>query len=221
MSTKLLIIECGKCGLTALETPAESEASAAGDAIGPLMRHCEQCGRTTGWLPWRRRSNDELLNPGRIAARVVPPGQERLASQSELAVVSKLLRQRNAARSGRTHDQGISSHQHEDEEDEEGINRFLLCTIVWGVAREVRAKTDTNGERLPLQRIAREVLRSYLQEAPGQYLLEEEALEEAIKRRLAELFKQSRAPHAEEFRFDINSLIAAEHTKRSCRNAKR
>jgi hypothetical protein len=219
MSTKLLIIECGRCGLTALETPAESEVSAAGDAIGPLMRHCEQCGRTTGWLPWQRRSNDELLNPGRIAARSVPPGQERLASQSELAAVSKMLRQRNAARPGRAHDQGISSPQHEDEDDEEGVNRFLLCTIVWGVAREVRAKTDTNGERLPLQRIAREVLHSYLQS--GNYLLEEEALEEAIKRRLAELFKQSRAPHAEEYRFDINSLVAAEHMKRSCRNVRR
>jgi hypothetical protein len=80
----------------------------------------------------------------------------------------------------------------------------------------------TNGERLPLQRIAREVLTSYLQESlpPGQYLLEEEALEEAIKRRLAELFKQSRVSQAEECKFNIESLVAAEHTKRKSRNVK-
>lgn len=38
--------------------------------------------------------------------------------------------------------------------DEGGINRFLLCTIVWGVAREVKAK----GERLPMERIVRNTI---------------------------------------------------------------
>jgi hypothetical protein len=91
------------------------------------------------------------------------------------------------------------------------------------VAREVKAESETNGEILPMQRIAREVLCSYLQEwAPsGRYQLEEEALEDAIKRRLYELFKQSRRQHAEEHRFDIDSLIAAEQTKRRYRNVKR
>jgi hypothetical protein len=225
MSAALFIIECGRCGLTALEPSAESEAMAARDAIGPLMRHCAQCGRTTGWLPWRRRSNDDLLNSGPNAARPVPSGQERLASQSELAAVRQLLQQRKLAHSSRTDDYDHS--RTDDYEDglvgnDKGINRFLLCTIVWGVARKVKAEGETNGERMPLQRIAREVLSSYLKESvlSGRYLLAEKALDEAIKRRLAELFNQSRVPHAEEGQFNIGSLVAAEHTKRKCRNVK-
>jgi hypothetical protein len=202
MSANLLIIECGRCGLTRLESLAKSDAS---DAIGPLMNYCAQCGSTTSWLPWRRRSNDELLNHSKV-----PAGEERLATQSELAAISEMLKKREAARPVPISDEG-------------GINRFLLCTIVWGVARGVRAEGRTNGERLPLQRIAREVLSSYLQEwvPSGRYLLEEEALEDAIKRRLSELFKQSRIPNARERGFDIDSLVAAEHTKRRSRKVKR
>jgi hypothetical protein len=233
MSANLFIIECGRCGETRLELLAESEARAFSNAIGSHLRYCAQCGRTTRWLTWRRRLNDELSNPpthkgvGRIVARPVPAGQERLASQSELDAISEILQQRKTARPSRADERGCP-HPHQDEggspvENGGVINRFLLCTIVWSVAREVKAEGETNGERLPLQRITREVLCSYLQDwAPsGQYLLEEEALEDAIKRRLHELFKQSRMQHAEERRFDIDSLIAVEQTKRRCRNVKR
>jgi hypothetical protein len=205
MSANTLIIECGRCGETRLDPLADGKASAVSDAIGPLMQYCPRCGSTTGWLPWRRRSNDELLNPSKVLA-----GQERLATQSELAAISEMLQKRKTARPVPISDEG-------------GINRFLLCTIVWGVAREVKAVGGTNGERLPLQRIAREVLSSYLQEwvPSGRYLLEEEVLEDAIKRRLSELSKQSRIQNAEERRFDIDSLVAAEHTKRRSRKVKR
>jgi hypothetical protein len=233
MSANLFIIECSRCGETRLELLAESEAGAAGNATGPLSRYCAQCGRTTGWLTWRRKLNDELLNPPnhqgirQIPARPVPAGQERLASQSELAAISEILQRRKAAHPGRANERNCPSTHLEEGDSPVGngevINRFLLCTIAWSVAREVKAEGETNGERLPLQRIAREVLCSYLREwAPsGGYLLEEEALEDAIKRRLYELFKQSRMQHAEEHRFDIDSLIAAEQTKRRCRNVRR
>jgi hypothetical protein len=233
MSANIFMIECGRCGETRLETLAESEAMAVSDAIDPLSRYCAQCGSTTSWLTWRQRSNDELSNPsthkgiGRIAARPVPAGQERLANQSELEAISEILQGRKAAHSGRADERDCLSPS-----IEEGgrpvwnvgeINRFLLCTIVWSVAREVKAEEKINGERLPLQRIAREVLCSYLQRwAPsGRGLLEEEALEDAIKRRLYELFKQSRMQYAEERQFDIDSLIAAEQTKRRCQGDNR
>jgi hypothetical protein len=205
MSANLLIIECGRCGVTRLESLAKNMDMAASNAIGPLMNYCAQCRSTTGWLPWRRRSNDELVKRSKV-----PAGQERLATQSELAAISEMLQKRKAARTVPVSDEG-------------GINRFLLCTIVWGVAREVKAEGETNGERMPLQRIAREVLSSYLQEwvPSGLYLLEEEALEDAIKRRLSELFKQSRIQNAEERRFDIDTLIAAEQIKRRSRKVKR
>jgi len=233
MSANLFIIECGRCGETRLELLPESEARNASNAIGFLSRHCAHCGSTTRWLTWRRRLNDELSNPsthegvGRIAALPVPAGQERLASQSELVAISEILQQRKAARPGRTDERSYPSRHLEESGSPVGnggvINRFLLCTIVWSVAREVKAEGETNGERLPLQRIAREVLCSYLQEwePSGQYLLEEKALEGAIKRRLYELFELSRVEHAEERRFDIDSLVAAEQTKRTCRNVKR
>jgi hypothetical protein len=232
MSTNLFIIECGRCGETRLELLAESEARAASSAIGSLSRYCRQCRSTTRWLTWQRRLNDELSNPSthkgacRIVARPVPAGQERLASQSELNAISEIIQQRKAARPGGADERSRPSLHWEESgspvEKGGGINRFLLCTIVWSVAREVKAEGETNGEILPLQRIAREVLCSYLQEwAPsGRYLWEEEALEDAIKRRLHELFEQSRLQHAEERRFDIDSLIAAEQTKRRCRNVK-
>jgi hypothetical protein len=233
MSANIFIIECGRCGETRLESLAKSEARAVSDAIGPLSRYCAQCGSTTGWLTWRRKLNDELSNPPthhgvrRIPVQPVLAGQERLAIQSELDAISEILQQHKAAPPGGADERGYPS-PHQEERGSSvwnvgDINRFLLCTIVWSVAREVKAEGKTNGERLPLQRIAREVLGSYLQEwAPsGRFPLEEEALEDAIKRRLYELFKQSRMRHAEERRFDIDSLIAAEQTKRRCQDVKR
>jgi hypothetical protein len=103
-----------------------------------------------------------------------------------------------------------------------GINRFLLCTIVWSVAREVKARGEANGEKLSLPRIAREVLNSYLQagEPSQQYLLDEELLQDEIKMRLQELVKQSRMRHAEERRLDIESLVAAEQAKRRRQSVK-
>jgi hypothetical protein len=235
MSANIFIIECDRCGETRLEPLAESEARAVSGAINSLSRYCAQCGSTTGWLTWQQKLNDELSKPsthegvGRIAARPVPAGQERLASRSELDAISEILQQRKAAPPGRADERSWPSPRQESSEEGDSpvwnggvINRFLLCTIVWSVAREVKAKGETNGERLPMQRIAREVLCSYLQEwAPSErYLLEEEALEDAIKRRLYELFKQSRLQYAEERRFDIDSLVAAEQTKRRCQNVK-
>ncbi len=235
MSANIFIIECGRCGETRLETLAEGEAMALGGDIDSLSRYCAQCGSTTGWLTWQRKLNDELSNPPthegvrRIAARPVPAGQERLASRSELDAINEILQQRKAARPVRADERSCPSPYQESSEAGDSpvwnggvINRFLLCTIVWSVAREIKAKGETSGERLPMQRIAREVLCSYLQEwAPSErYLLEEEALEDAIKRRLFELFEQSRMQYAEERLFDIDSLVAAEQTKRRYRNVK-
>jgi hypothetical protein len=152
-------------------------------------------------------------------ARPVLAGQERLASQSELDSISEILQQRKAI--GEKEESTLSPYLLSQEAGNplgngEGLNRFLLCTIVWNVAREVKARGETNGERLSLPRIAREVLSSYLQagEPSEQYLLDEELLQYQIRKRLEELAKQSRMKYAEERRLDIESLVAAEQTKR-------
>jgi hypothetical protein len=265
MSAELLIIECIRCGETRMELLSASETQALSDAVSSLSRYCAQCGSTTGWVRGRGRLKAELLNQSthkdgvRTAARPIPAGQERLASQSELNAITELLQQRKAMRPGgaderswpSTHQESSMEHSNNylhlapplisnravtngeegestfspDKSSQEAhspvgnggsINRFLLCTIVWSVAREVKARGEANGERLPMAGIAREVLRSYLCEGErsGQYLLDEEALEDEIKRRLHELSKQSRMQHAEERRLDIESLVAAEQTKR-------
>jgi hypothetical protein len=152
-------------------------------------------------------------------ARPVLSGQERLASQSELDSIRDILQQRKAggerAETTLTPDL-LSQEAGSPLGNGGGINRFLLCTIVWNVAREVKARGETNGERLSLPRIAREVLSSYLQagEPSEQNLLDEDLIQDEIKKHLQELIKQSRMKHAEERRLDIESLVAAEQSKR-------
>lgn len=271
MSANLLIIECGMCGETRLESLAEAEIRDVSDASRPLSRFCGQCGSTTGWVAWRERLNAELLNSsthnggGKTTVRPVPAGQERLASQLELDSIGEFLQQRNAQRLGRTDERGrplprqdsnteysnsrlrltprlVSNGAMVDGEggrstlspdllsrvtenpvgDGEGINRFLLCTIVWSVAREVKARGKANGENLSLPRIAREILSSYLQvEASSrQNLLDKEPLENEIKRRLYELVKQSRMQHAKDGKFDLESLVVVEQTQRRRQSVK-
>jgi hypothetical protein len=106
--------------------------------------------------------------------------------------------------------------------DGKPVNKFLLCTLVCRMAREIKARAAHNGRHLPLLRIVRDVLRSYLEEAPGEnrssaagHLLNEEALKSEIERRLGEYLRQSEELRVEAKRLDLESVMAAEAAKRN------
>src|SRR2546425_919172 len=92
-------IECGRCRATRLEFLTEVEARAISDGIGPVYRQCERCGRMTGWIAARvERAETQpgmTRRPsasGQIAERLIPRGQERMATQSECDEVNAMLR---------------------------------------------------------------------------------------------------------------------------------
>ena len=104
----------------------------------------------------------------------------------------------------------------------EPVNKFLLCTLVSGMAREIKARAAHSGRHLPLLKIVRDVLHSRLEENPmenelsadGQ-LLNETELRSEIERRLQEYLRQSQELLIEAKRLDLESVIAAEAAKRS------
>src|SRR5262245_14157486 len=73
------------------------------------------------------------------------------------------------------------------------VNKFLLCTLICGMAREIKARAADYGRYLPLLKIVREVLHTHLEEgtmengltADGR-LLNETELKSEIERRLQE-----------------------------------
>ncbi len=118
------------------------------------------------------------------------------------------------------------------EEREEPINKFLLCRVVCGVAREIKNRAEQSGEHLSLLKIVRDVLHSYQEEAiagnglaaalaSGPQQLDEEVLSGEIDRRWQVHFSQSLENRAEARRLDIESLIAAEVAKRGRNGIKR
>ena len=96
------------------------------------------------------------------------------------------------------------------------VNKFLLCTLVCGMAREIRARAAQGGQTVPLLKIVREVLRSHLEEqsvgkglsAEGQ-LLDEETLRSEIERQLQEYLKRGLEHRAEARRLDLETIAAA------------
>lgn len=96
------------------------------------------------------------------------------------------------------------------------VNKFLLCTLVCGMAREIKARAAQSGQTVPLLKIVRDVLRFHLEEVSVEKglssegrLLNEEALRSEIERRLQEYLKQSQEHRAEAKRLDLESVITA------------
>jgi hypothetical protein len=81
----------------------------------------------------------------------------------------------------------------------EGVNRFLLCTLVSASAKHIKVRADRIGERLPMASIIKSVLRSYQSAAklqPG--LLTGSALNQAGLRSLIEqVMKEEIRHHAQ------------------------
>jgi hypothetical protein len=48
----------------------------------------------------------------------------------------------------------------------EHVNKFLLSTLVCGMAREIKARAARSSQTLPLLKMDRDVLRSHLDEMP-------------------------------------------------------
>ncbi|HKX30274.1 MAG TPA: hypothetical protein VJ302_21470 [Blastocatellia bacterium] len=100
------------------------------------------------------------------------------------------------------------------------VNKFLLCTLVCGMAREIRVRAAQSGQTVPLLKIVREVLRSHLEERPvgkglsaeGQ-LLDEEVLRNEIERKVQEYLKQALEHRAEARRLDLETIAAARAAK--------
>lgn len=89
-------IECGRCGETKLEFLTEEEAKVTSEGIGPAYRHCERCGKITGWIKARtKHAAREEAGAGRSdqsVGKMVPYGEERIATSSERAEVNAILR---------------------------------------------------------------------------------------------------------------------------------
>lgn len=90
-------IECGRCGETSLEFLTETEAMTTSDGIGPAYRPCARCGKVTGWIQARskraERAETGSVANAETAEKLVPCGQERMATSSERDEVNALLEQ--------------------------------------------------------------------------------------------------------------------------------
>src|SRR5262245_57441583 len=89
------------------------------------------------------------------------------------------------------------------------VNKFLLCTLVCGMAREIKDRAAGIGRHLPLLKIVRDVLHSHLEGGPRErglsadgHLLNEAELRSEIERRLREYLAQSQELRIEERRLD-------------------
>ncbi|MGH9845979.1 MAG: hypothetical protein ACREEM_45335 [Blastocatellia bacterium] len=103
----------------------------------------------------------------------------------------------------------------------EPVNRFMFCTLVWSVAREIHSRARINGESLSFQTIVRDLMRTYWadgmegrQDPAGlANLLDGEELGGEIDRQFQEYFGQSRARSIEARRLDIESIWAAQDAR--------
>ena len=93
-------IECVRCGLTREDLLTEEESEKLTAAVGPIHRHCAQCGTMTGWISSRRSSGVTKKSPslplinqtgggGGIESPTLT-GQERMATQAERDHVNSL-----------------------------------------------------------------------------------------------------------------------------------
>ena|ERR1051326_5748710 len=89
-------IECGRCGETRLECLTEEEARVTSDGIGPAYRNCERCGKVTGWIKaGSKHAERKEAGSGagaQTAGKLVPCGEERIATSSERDEVNAKLR---------------------------------------------------------------------------------------------------------------------------------
>jgi hypothetical protein len=88
-------IECGRCGETRLEFLSEEERRVTSEGSERVYRPCERCRKVTGWSKTRSQRAAEIgpvmaLRP-MVAKRLVPRGQERMATTSERDEVNSLL----------------------------------------------------------------------------------------------------------------------------------
>jgi hypothetical protein len=102
------------------------------------------------------------------------------------------------------------------------VNKYLFCTLVCEMAREIKARAAQHGRNMPLLQIVRDVLHAHLEEescmkglSTAGDLLNEELLRSEIERQLQEYLSQSQENLIEERRIDLESIIAAEAAKRT------
>ena len=104
-----------------------------------------------------------INQPAKVNTNVLstPDGQERLATQREREHVNRSIVARvSPSRSERlvATDPGNSPERRESGDE---VNRFLLCTLVNGASRRIKARAERAGDSLPMSAIVRGVLRSY------------------------------------------------------------
>jgi hypothetical protein len=106
----------------------------------------------------------------------------------------------------------------------DGVNRFLLCSLVSRTAKLVKARAERAGERLPMPAIVKSVLHSYnsaAKRSPGilagptlnlEHLrsLLEEVMKEEVRRYAQEVVKNSRVRLAQANRVGDEARIKSE-----------
>jgi hypothetical protein len=85
-----------------------------------------------------------------------PDGQERLATKSERADMTRRLDSKTMGQST-----GPLSNNFDRRECGDEVNRFLLCKLVNDASKEIKASAERSGETLPMTMIVRGVLRSF------------------------------------------------------------
>jgi len=95
-------IECVRCGLAREDLLTEEESEKLTAAVGPIHRHCAQCGTMTGWVSSKRSpgGTKKLPSPpsptptesGGGADGPTLKGQERMATQAERDHVNSLAK---------------------------------------------------------------------------------------------------------------------------------
>jgi len=85
-----------------------------------------------------------------------PDGQERLATKSERADMTRKLVAKTLDQST-----GPLANNFDRRECGDEVNRFLLCKLVNDASKEIKANAERSGETLPMTMIVRSVLRSF------------------------------------------------------------
>jgi len=86
----------------------------------------------------------------------IPDGQERLATKSERDDVTRRLNGRSTAQSKAPLAVVLDRRECYDE-----VNRFLLCTLVNGASKHIKASAERSGETIPMTTVVRGVLQSF------------------------------------------------------------
>ena len=101
----------------------------------------------------------QLITNEKIANRVIPDGQERLATQVEREDVNRRIGTDGLEKPVAC--ANPISRPHPSREAGDQVNRFLLCALVNESSRHIKARARRLGESLPMSMIVRGVLRSY------------------------------------------------------------